>query len=286
MRYQNPAYKNMTERELLRMEAREHDALLEDARPFWGTSLRFTEERVRCVYDHCFRRGAHRNGFRKRRMFFDLMDPKDLSERIVLDVGCGNGANAVFLAMKGAIVYGIDISRTGVQTAQRIARHNDVEDRCHFSRQTISRLAYRDEMFDYVIYSSVLHHVLKYPDVREETLRVLKPGGTCLFNEGIRGNPVYRAVRDWSRRWADREQVLGDVDLDYDDLLKFGRGFSLTHLETYTFFQGIKYVVGDHADNAWWKRMLFFVAWLLDRLILRVFPLKRYCLEAVGAYRK
>ena len=40
-------------------------------------------------------------------------------ERLILDVGCGNGFTANYLAGKGYDVYGIDASRQGIAIANR-----------------------------------------------------------------------------------------------------------------------------------------------------------------------
>jgi SAM-dependent methyltransferase len=49
-----------------------------------------------------------------------------------LDVACGQGLSAVWLARRGLDVWGIDISEVAVDQARDFARRNRVEDRCRF----------------------------------------------------------------------------------------------------------------------------------------------------------
>ncbi len=96
----------------------------------------------------------------------------------VLDVGCGNGDNALFLASRGHQVWGVDSAPTAVAMARRKSQELGfpatflVKDALHLSE--IGRA------FDTVI-DSGLFHTLADPDrpdfVRNVSL-VLKPGGT------------------------------------------------------------------------------------------------------------
>jgi tellurite methyltransferase len=44
----------------------------------------------------------------------------------VLDVGCGEGKNAIFLAQKGFAVDAFDVSKCGIEKLRRLARKNNV----------------------------------------------------------------------------------------------------------------------------------------------------------------
>ncbi len=45
----------------------------------------------------------------------------------VLDIGCGEGRNAIFLAQKGFVVDAFDISRAGIEKLQRLAAKANVK---------------------------------------------------------------------------------------------------------------------------------------------------------------
>jgi SAM-dependent methyltransferase len=50
-----------------------------------------------------------------------------------LDLACGQGLHAVWLARRGLAVCGFDVSPVAIGHAQELARQARVEDRCHFS---------------------------------------------------------------------------------------------------------------------------------------------------------
>lgn len=95
----------------------------------------------------------------------------------VLDVGCGTGENALFLASAGCDVVGIDASQFAIEKARTKAREreHDVEFVC----ADALALPFDDESFDNVIDSGLLH-VLAEKDHDRFTgslHRVLRSGG-------------------------------------------------------------------------------------------------------------
>jgi SAM-dependent methyltransferase len=50
-----------------------------------------------------------------------------------LDVACGQGLGAVWLAVRGLHVWGLDISEVAIEHARDLARCNAVGDRCRFA---------------------------------------------------------------------------------------------------------------------------------------------------------
>ena len=58
----------------------------------------------------------------------------------VLDIGCGEGKDAVFLARCGYLVTAFDISEAGIEKAKRLAEHNRVEVR--FQRADLQDYAF------------------------------------------------------------------------------------------------------------------------------------------------
>jgi SAM-dependent methyltransferase len=51
----------------------------------------------------------------------------------VLDLACGSGSASVWLAERGLMVWGIDVSAVAIEQARELAHRNDVTDRCRFS---------------------------------------------------------------------------------------------------------------------------------------------------------
>ena len=99
--------------------------------PFGFPSLTFSKADVWRHHDHAYKSGTHIKGHRTR-LLFDLLDLDHVAGKKILDVGCGNGQFAVFFAMYGAEVWGIDISEVGIDVANRTAQANNVADAMSF----------------------------------------------------------------------------------------------------------------------------------------------------------
>jgi 2-polyprenyl-3-methyl-5-hydroxy-6-metoxy-1,4-benzoquinol methylase len=85
----------------------------------------------------------------------------DVRHKRVLELGCGDGANAVLLAMKGADVVGMDVSPQAIRIAQERAQTHSVADRTQFFTLPLeSYLAQTRDRFDIICGFAVLHHVL------------------------------------------------------------------------------------------------------------------------------
>jgi SAM-dependent methyltransferase len=99
----------------------------------------------------------------------------------VLDVGCGTGENALFLARRGHKVWGVDSVPRAIERAREKARDRDLS--VTFLVQDALDLENLSRTFDTII-DSGLFHALSDPD-RLRFVRslaaVLRPGGTYLM---------------------------------------------------------------------------------------------------------
>lgn len=285
MEYRSRDQQTASDEELVSIEAESHDEIYADSYPFWGDSLRIDPERVESIFEGCYKPKTITQSRRKRRLL-ELLDLDSIDGKTVLDVGCGNGALSVYMAMHGAQSVGFDISKAGIQRARRIAAANDVADRCEFSIQSASEMAYRSEQFDIVLCSNVLHHIWKYDGTQSELYRVLADDGSLVFDEGIRSNPVYRLCRDTYKDLSGHESELGDIDLEYSDLVEYGKLFSNTRIDCFTLTSGIKNFLGDDFDNPPHLRALFAGTMAIDAVLERADALDPYCLEIVGRFEK
>ena len=74
----------------------------------------------------------------------------------VLDIGCGEGKDAVFLAKNGYMVMAFDIAENGLEKAKELAKKNHVE--VDFFKANVNECL-PDMEFDIVYSSGVLHYI-------------------------------------------------------------------------------------------------------------------------------
>ncbi len=110
-------------------------------------------------YDKRYNTEEYYWGLRPNHICYDIMKilPPIKPYRI-LDIGCGEGKDAVFFAKCGYMVTAFDISEQGIEKAKRLAEYNKVE--VGFFKADI--FDYRpDEEYDIIFSSGVLHFIPK-----------------------------------------------------------------------------------------------------------------------------
>ena len=106
------------------------------------------------------------------------------SARSVLDVGCGVGITACYLAKEyGCKVIAIDISERMIDRAKEKARRKGVEDKVEFHLEDAQSLPFNDDLFDAVISESVTAFAADKQKAVNEYVRVTKPDGHIGLNE-------------------------------------------------------------------------------------------------------
>jgi SAM-dependent methyltransferase len=103
-----------------------------------------------------------------------------------LDVGCGLGAEAGYLATLGWRVAGIDLSQTALQRAA--AGHGDVA----WVRADVRWLPFARHCFDAAVDRGCFHYfpAADGPRYSQELRRVLRPGGKLLLRASLRAAGV------------------------------------------------------------------------------------------------
>lgn len=132
-----------------------------------------------------------------------LIDFDGYRGQMVLDVGCGAGTDLMRFARGGAVVSGVDISSSAVALA-----------RANFTQQGLTadlreadgeRLPFADGAFDFVYAHGVVQYTANDRALVEECRRVLKPGGTAVFQ-------VYNRIS-----WLNALSKLMKVGLEHED---------------------------------------------------------------------
>lgn len=125
---------------------------------------------VKSDYEERYKSDEYYWGLNPNRMCYEIMKLKPPIKPLkVLDIGCGEGKDAVFFAKNGYIVSALDIAESGLEKGKMLA------DRCgtyvNFFKADI--MDYRlDNTYD-IIFSSGIFHFVK-PEIRNELFENLK----------------------------------------------------------------------------------------------------------------
>jgi tocopherol O-methyltransferase len=194
----------------------------------------------------------------------------------VLDVGCGVGGFAVWVAKKfGCRVTGITICAEHARLARRYARERGVGHLCRFVQMNMDRLRLPHAEFDLVVNQESFSHSLDKKRYLSSLLEVLAPGGawrcidTCVpssrhsstdFRRVLR--TVYEGFRVPSLPSLDQVQrylgMAGFVDVETADLTKLvlpnrqrmrALPFALATVFPQWSFPGTRAVQGIGSDN-------------------------------------
>jgi 2-polyprenyl-3-methyl-5-hydroxy-6-metoxy-1,4-benzoquinol methylase len=111
----------------------------------------------------------------------DLVEQKRIRPCRTIDLGCGTGNYALYLASKGFDVTGVDISSSAIGIAK--VRSLQKGFHCHFiAADLLGDLKEIDSTFDFAFDWELLHHI--FPSDREKyvqnVFRLLNPEGSYL----------------------------------------------------------------------------------------------------------
>ena len=112
----------------------------------------------------------------------------------IIDLGCGTGAFTEKLSLLSSNVYGCDISPESIKRAKHLFPN------MNFSVQDIENLKFKDNFFDVIVFSGVLHHFIDLQLPLMEAKRILKPGGLIFAFDPNLHNPffwLYRRKKSW-----------------------------------------------------------------------------------------
>lgn len=108
-----------------------------------------------------------------------------------IELGCGNGRNAIYLARQGFLVEAVDYSQTAIDWARE--RVSEAGVAVTLTRRTVFELALEAGTCDLVYDSGCFHHIAPHRRRKyvELVVHALKPGGwfglTCFRPEGGSG---------------------------------------------------------------------------------------------------
>ena len=119
----------------------------------------------------------------------DLIENSGIETRCILDVGCGAGTDAIYLASKGSQVTAIDISYEAVRVARERAKKAGVK--INFISGNFLDVGFDNESFDFINDRGCFHHM--NPLARENFARKI--------SDVLKSNGYY-----FLRCWSDKEE--------------------------------------------------------------------------------
>jgi arsenite methyltransferase len=147
----------------------------------------------------------------------------------LLDVACGKGTTAVFLAKEfGCNVTGIDYGQQNIDAARALAKVEQVEGHLQFERSDAETLPYADASFDAVICECAFCTFPQKSLAAAEFFRVLQPGGRVGISDLTRAK-VLPSELDGLLAWI---ACIGDAQTveSYTTYLR-NAGFSVDQVE-------------------------------------------------------
>jgi len=133
---------------------------------------------------------------------FQMLDPYEWSGKKVLEVGCGQGITVNYLARRGAIINGLDMSFQSVRQAQYGAVELGFSELVNLSQADAEQLPFASNTFDLIISLGVLHHTENTIGSIQEIYRILKDNGKIIIMLYRSGNPKWwmtSSLRTFSR---------------------------------------------------------------------------------------
>ena len=146
--------------------------------------------------------------------FADLVS--DLTPGSALDLGCGEGADAVWLAERGWAVTAVDISDTALGRARELATARGVADRIDFRQLDLTE-QFPEGEFD-LISAQFLHskvHLDRRPILVNAAAALRAGGRLVIVDHG--SAPPWASKLDHDHDFPAAEEVVADLDLSDDE---------------------------------------------------------------------
>ncbi len=102
----------------------------------------------------------------------------------ILDLGCGTGMTATWLAKKfGCVVYGVDIVEKNISVAKERVKQEKLENLVHMQQGDAAEIDFPSEKFNHVISVETLYHIEDKIKLFSKVGEILKPGGYLAFSD-------------------------------------------------------------------------------------------------------
>lgn len=124
--------------------------------------------------------------------------------KIIYDIGCGNGYMSRYFARRGAKVFASDISRELIQIAKNKSKGLDITYNLY---DATSFELYKSGSFDAIVMNMVIHYVKNIDKLCKGISNILKPRGIFVFSTNHFLRPVF-PFSEWTVGKLDGEEKL------------------------------------------------------------------------------
>jgi 2-polyprenyl-3-methyl-5-hydroxy-6-metoxy-1,4-benzoquinol methylase len=139
----------------------------------------------------------------------------------VLEIGCGTGNDAIFMAKKGFDVTAIDISKTAIEEAKKRAEKAGVH--CNFLAEDIAELKSVSDKFDFLYDRACFHFI---PEEKRD--KYIQAAKKLLVKDGCFVLIVS----------SEKDPVKGPYQFSKDDIKQlFGKDFDILEIKLITLEQ-------------------------------------------------
>jgi ubiquinone/menaquinone biosynthesis C-methylase UbiE len=196
----------------------------------------------------------------------------------VLDLGCGDGALAVYMAKRGAKVTAIDISKNSITNTVNLAKLHNVEDLVTSYQANALEIDKFGKKFDLIVGKFILHHIEPFGQFSQTLKKSLKQGGRGLFVENSSRSPILRFARRYIigkfgiPKYGDSEEY--PFEPREIDLLKEHVGSVRIQYPDFVFFRILNSYVFKHSKK--FSLILSFLVWLDDFIYFYLPFLRKY----------
>jgi 2-polyprenyl-3-methyl-5-hydroxy-6-metoxy-1,4-benzoquinol methylase len=127
----------------------------------------------------------------------------------ILDIGCGNGTTAIWLAKKfNCFVYGIDIVEKNITVAEEKVKEAKLEDLVRFQQKDALDMDFSEQKFDHVISVETIYHIDDKKKLFENVNSILKPGGSLVFSDYTLERPCSILLESLAQEIIESEYII------------------------------------------------------------------------------
>lgn len=194
------------------------------------------------------------------RLFVEYLKKKNVNQGKAIDIGCGKGRNAIYLAREGYEVYAIDYIESAVHDLKRLTKEAHLENKISAYTEAMDQpWSFEDNFFDIAVdcFSSIDVETKKGREIyKKELFRTLKSGGYAMVS-AVSVNDEVEAELMRNHPGEEKNSVYwpanGKYQKNYDEeeLREFYKEFTILELREIKRPNSIKLGKTYTATNLW-----------------------------------